>query len=112
LRDGKVWSPGKSPIFLFTSATLKLGQTTIPVGAYSVYVIPGKKNWTLVVNKGVAENGKYDEAKDLVRAPMESGSLGSPSKQVEISLGHVASKQCSLRLYYGSTGTWVEFQEE
>ena len=112
LHEGRVWSPGKSPIFLFTSAPLKMGDAAIPIGAYSMYVIPGKKNWTMVVNKNVAQNGKYDERQDVARAPMQSGSLSQPSKQVEIYLGHVAPKQCSLRLYYGTTGTWIEFMEQ
>src|SRR5271170_5095792 len=45
--NGKVWMPGGSPITLFANAPITLNGSTIPSGAYSVYVIPNKKDWTL-----------------------------------------------------------------
>jgi len=36
LPSGKVWTPGGSPMFLFTLATLVNGNTILPPGAYSV----------------------------------------------------------------------------
>ena len=112
LRDGRVWSPGNAPIFLFTSAALKVAGTTVPVGAYSIYVIPEKKTWTLIVNKNVAEKSEYDPRQDLARAPMETGALSQPSKRVTIFLGHIGPKQCNMRLYYGTIGAFGEFLEQ
>lgn len=107
---GRVWSPGESPIYLFTSTPVQAGQTKIPVGAYSLYVIPEKNAWTLVVNKDVSDK-KYDPQKDLVRVPMDLGSVDEAVKNVQLALGHVAPRQCTLRLYYGKTGAWAVFSE-
>src|ERR1700674_5924447 len=52
-RNGKVWLPAGSPITLFTQVPLILNHVEIPVGAYSMYVIPNKKEGTLVVTKNV-----------------------------------------------------------
>ena len=43
-----------------------------------MFVIPGAKQWTLIVSKSTDMTGAYDEQKDLVRVPMESGELPSP----------------------------------
>jgi hypothetical protein len=111
-RNGKVWLPGGSPITLFTNTTLVLNNSTIPSGAYSLYVIPGKKDWTLIVNKNVTAGAPYDEKQNLARAPMELGEVESPPKQLQASFAHVAPKVCSIRLYYGKTGAFAEFSEK
>jgi|ERR1700674_701652 len=111
-RNGKVWLPGGSPITLFTQVPLVLNHVEIPVGAYSMYVIPNKKEWTLVVSKNVTSPKTYDEKQDLVRAPMELGGVNSPPKKLELSFAHVAPKQCSIRLYYETTGAFVDFNEK
>lgn len=108
--EGRVWSPGDSPIYLFTSTTLKAGEAKIPTGAYSLYVIPEKNQWLLVVNKDVTDK-KYDPEEDLVRVPMDLGTVDETVKNVSLVFGHIAPKQCNLRLYYGKTGAWAVFSE-
>jgi Protein of unknown function (DUF2911) len=110
--NGKVWLPGGVPLTLFTQVPLVLNHVELAVGAYSVYVIPNKKEWTLIVSKNVTSPKTYDEKQDLVRAPMELGGVNSPPKRLQASFAHVAPKQCSIRLYYGPTGAFVEFNEK
>ena len=111
-RNGKVWLPGGAPITLYTQVPMVLNHVDIPVGAYSVYAIPNKKEWTLIVSKNVTSPKTYDEHQDLVRAPMEIGGVNSPPKQMELSFAHIAPKTCSIRIYYESTGAFVDFNEK
>jgi Protein of unknown function (DUF2911) len=111
-RDGQVWEPGGSPMFLFTQVPLTLGGTVIREGAYSLYIIPEKKSWTLIVNKNASAANPYDEKQDLVRVPMEIGQLPSSAAQFQAVLGHMAPKQCNLRLYYEKTGAFAEMHEK
>jgi len=97
---------------MFTGASLTLSNSSIPPGAYSVYVIPNKKDWTLIVNKNITAGAAYDEKQDVARSSMELGEVDSPPKQVQVSFAHVAPKQCSIRLYYGKTGAFADFQEK
>jgi hypothetical protein len=110
--NGKVWLPSGSPITLFTATPLTLNGSTIPTGAYSIYVIPNKKDWTLIVNKNVTAGAPYDEKQDIARAPMELGEVDSPPRQLEASFAHVSAKVCSIRLYYGKIGAFAEFNEK
>jgi Protein of unknown function (DUF2911) len=112
LPNGEVWAPGGSPMFLFTQSELTVGTSELPLGAYSMYMIPAERQWTLVVNRKVDGDSKYDHQQDVLRAPMEVGTLSQQAKQVQMVFGHIAPQRCSLRLYRGGTGAWVEFNEK
>ena len=43
--------------------------------------------------------------------PMQSGHLSEPQPFV-VSFGHIAPKQCNMRIYDGKIGTWAEFKEK
>lgn len=110
--NGRVWMPGGSAMTLFAGANLAVNNTEIPAGAYSVYVIPNKKEWTLIVNKNVNVATAYDQKEDLVRAPMDLGEVESPPKQLQVSFAHSSAKVCSLRLYYEKVGAFVDLTEK
>jgi hypothetical protein len=107
ISNGKPWSPGGAPMLLFTETQLSFGGATIPIGAYTVYPIPGKE-WTLVVNKNVTAGAAYDEKQDLARAPMETDQASQPSDSLEVAFAHVGEK-CTLRIYFGKAATFVPF---
>lgn len=109
---GKVWLPGGYPITLFTQIPIVISNALVPVGAYRLYIIPNKKDWTLIVSKNVAAGSAYDEKQDLVRYPMELGQLSAPAKQFQVSFAHMAPKLCSLRFYVGKIGAFADFQEK
>jgi hypothetical protein len=112
LQTGKVWAPGGKPILLFTQSPLSIANVDLAVGAYSVYLIPGKDDWTLVVSKNVSGTGEYDEKDDLVRTRMDGAKLSTAAERLNISLGHVAPKQCEMRVYYDKTGVWTTISEK
>jgi hypothetical protein len=112
MRDGKLWQPSGSPLLLFTQTAITLGHTDIPAGAYAMYVVPGRKHWTLVVNSNVTAGSAYDEKQDLVREPMDIGELGHLLTQPEVGLGRTGPKECGLRVYNGKQGAWASFTEK
>jgi hypothetical protein len=112
LPNGKLWTPGGTPMLLFATANFTLANTQIAPGAYSMYVIPGNDHWTLVINKNVTAGAKYDEHQDLVRAPMDVGQLSQPMKQLDVSFGHTGAKVCGFRIYSGKVGAFVDFKEQ
>lgn len=69
---GKVWRTGaNAATTLTTSADLMIGSLHVPAGKYTLYTIPGEKEWTLIVNTQTGQWGTdYDESKDLGRVPM------------------------------------------
>ena len=108
ISNGKPWSPGGAPMTLFTEAPLTLGSSMIPIGAYSVYPIPARDHWTLVVNKNVTPGAAYDEKADLARAPMETAQVATASDALEVAFAHVGAR-CTLRIYYGKSASFADF---
>jgi hypothetical protein len=105
--NGKAWAPGGTPMTLFTEAQLMLGTSLIPIGAYTVYPIPARGNWTLVVNKNVGA-GAYDEKQDIARATMETTQVDQSSETLEVAFAHVGQR-CSVRIYIGKSASFVDF---
>jgi Protein of unknown function (DUF2911) len=109
---GKAWAPGGKPLTLFTNSNVEIGGKIVPVGAYTMFVLPTEKRWTLIISKSTDLTGKYDEKQDLVRVAMDSGEVPTPEPQFNASFAHVAPNQCSLRLELASSGNWVTFEEK
>jgi hypothetical protein len=107
----KMWTPGNQPMIFFTAFAVSLGGTTVPPGAYALYMIPGKASWTLIVNKDVTPGHEYDAKQDLVRASMQVGRLPG-SQPFQLGFARMGPKQCNLRLYYGQNGAWADFNEQ
>ena len=107
--NGRVWAPG---ITLYVQTPLLLGNSELALGAYTVYLIPDKKNWTIIVSKNVTPGAAYNSADDVARAPMDLGELPEPQKTLQLSFGHMAPKQCNLRVYYDKTGAFTDFKEK
>jgi len=106
--NGKPWTPGGAPMTLFTDAQLTLGTSTIPIGAYTVYPIPAKDRWTLVVNKNVTPGAAYDEKQDIARATMETDQVPEANEALEVAFAHVGAR-CTLRIYIGKTASFADF---
>lgn len=110
---GKVWAPGGKPLTLFTNTPIVIGGKKIPDGAYTLFLIPEEnKSWTLIVSKSTDTSGKYDEAKDLVRVPMDFGKLPGAEAEFTAYFAHVAPNQCNLRLALGKARAWTIFERE
>ena len=111
--SGKVWAPGEGPMSLFTETTLRVGNAELPIGAYNMFVIPGKDNWTLIINRNVVAGTPYDDKQDIVRVPMPTGKLPQPEKTFSVYLGHIAPKRCEMRLDFGKIrADSMEFDEK
>ena len=106
--NGKAWSPGGTPMTLFTEAQLQLGSSLIPLGAYSVYPIPAKDHWTLVVNKNVTPGAAYDEKQDIARVAMETVQVDQAADALEVAFAHVGAR-CTLRIYAGKSASFADF---
>ena len=93
---------------LFTEAQLALGTAMIPIGAYTIYPIPARGNWSLAVNRNVTAGAAYDEKQDIARATIETVQVEQASDALEVAFAHVGAR-CTLRIYIGKTASFAEF---
>lgn len=55
---GEVWRAGANEATIFESdQDLKIEGKTLPAGKYSLYAIPGEKEWTIIFNKQTGQWG-------------------------------------------------------
>ncbi len=107
IRYGTLWSPNSRAMVMFASGASAVENKDLGAGAYTLYLIPNKNDWTLVVSKETDTKAKYDEAKDVVRVPMELGDLPTAHPTFEITLGKTGPNRCSLRVYWQQKGAFA-----
>lgn len=97
---GKVWRTGaNAATTLKTEGDLMIGSVHVPAGTYTLYTIPGEKEWTLIVSKETGQWGSnYDESKDLGRTKMAVKALSAPVETFAISLPSAGQNQNTLTL--------------
>ncbi|WP_316735608.1 DUF2911 domain-containing protein [Pedobacter aquatilis] len=84
---GKVWRFGaneSTEIRFFKKVSI--GGKKIKAGVYSLFAIPNKDSWTIIVNKQTDKWGafSYDESKDVVRVNVPAKSLTKPIEYFSI----------------------------
>ena len=109
---GKVWAPGGKAMTMFTNTPVQVGSRELPIGAYTLFVVPNSKQWTLIVSKSTDTSGAYDQAQDLVRVPMDNGELPSPEDSLNVSFAHVSPQQCNIRIDVEKFGHFAEFHQK
>ena len=107
---GQVWRTGANQATtLTTNADLMLGTLHVPAGTYTLFTIPGEKEWTLIVSKKTGQWGtQYSEADDLGRVPMKVGSAKSATEQLTYAIDDTPSGG-TLRIDWGTTSASVPF---
>jgi len=85
---GEVWRTGANESTTFvTNADLVVGGTTVPAGNYTLFTVPGKDKWQLVLSKKTGEWGtQYPGASnDLARIDMKVSTLPAAVENLTIS---------------------------
>jgi hypothetical protein len=63
----KTWRAGANqPTKLTVSRDFSFGGTAVPAGAYSLFMVPGKASWTVLLNKNLTASQDEHDAKDDV----------------------------------------------
>ncbi|HKN24759.1 MAG TPA: DUF2911 domain-containing protein [Candidatus Acidoferrum sp.] len=85
---GQVWRVGANEATTFvTTADITVGGTPVPAGNYTLFAIPNKDKWTLIISKKTGEWGTNyaGPSEDLARVDMKVSTLPSPVENFTIS---------------------------
>jgi hypothetical protein len=85
---GKAWRIGADEAtLLITQKPIEFGDTTIPAGAYTLYMIPEEDGGKLVFSKSLGAWGvPVDEKHDLARVDLKKEPLEKPNEQLAMSV--------------------------
>jgi len=96
---------------LSTEVDLTIGNTFIPRGVYTLFTLPTRSGWKLIVSKEVLQWGTdYDASKDFARIDLRQRTLGEPIESLTFWLIPAIEPQTSktfphgvLKFAWGST---------
>lgn len=88
VKFGEVWRTGANQATHFTTTkSLMFGSAMVPAGTYTLYTVPGKDGWKLVINKQTGQWGtEYHQEQDLVRVDMKTETLPAVVEQFTITI--------------------------
>jgi hypothetical protein len=91
---GQVWRAGANESTTFvTTADVAVGGTAVPAGSYTIFTIPNKDKWSLIISKKTGEWGTAypGPSNDLARVDMKVSTLPAPVENFTISLDKSAN---------------------
>jgi Protein of unknown function (DUF2911) len=111
---GQVWRTGANEATTFvTDASLNIGGKDIAAGSYTLFTVPNKDSWKLIINKKNAEWGipyKY-EADELGRFDMSASKTAGPVENFTISF-HEMGDGCHMYMDWENTRATIEISEK
>jgi hypothetical protein len=95
-----VWRTGANAATTFvTSKDIMIGDTHVPAGTYTLFSVPTRANWTLIVSRKTREWGTdYDSSADLARIPMQVETASRPVERFTIAIEPRAGPEGALSL--------------
>lgn len=107
----QIWRTGANEATtLTTDVELTVAGTRIPKGTYSLFTIPSKTSWQLVINREVGQSGLvYHQQLDLARVKLQKNSLKNHVERFTILLEKVGPNSGVLKLAWEKTELSVPF---
>jgi hypothetical protein len=66
---GQIWRTGANePTMIHTTGPITLAGIKLPAGSYSLYTVPGPKEWDVIVNRSITQWGEESNYTDAVKA--------------------------------------------
>lgn len=108
--QGKPWRTGADEATtLKIDRPLTFGTLAVSAGMYTLYTVPGAREWRLIISKRTGQVGiPYPEGEDLGRVAMKLGTTAAPVEQLTISIDDTPSG-ATLRIEWGRTSASVPF---
>ena len=106
----QVWRTGaNAATTLITPVSLHIGKLLVPAGTYTLYTMPSKDKWMLVVNKQTGQWGtEYKEDQDLGRIEMKAHTLPSSQEVMSISFNDIEKNSAEMHIRWDKADQSVE----
>ena len=108
---GEVWCTGANDATsLVSEADLDIAGLKVPRGSYTLWTVPNRTEWMLVINKQTGQwHTEYDQSQDLGRVKIHVKSLASPVETLRIDLTPAGAREGTLAVNWETTQAWTNF---
>lgn len=100
----RVWRTGaNAATSLVTDLDLVIGGARVPRGSYTLYSLPSRTGWKLIINRQTGQWGtEYDPSQDLARVEMRRRVLREPLESFTMWLVPTGGARGVLRMAWGT----------
>src|ERR1700709_2509260 len=112
---GQVWRTGANAATVITfSENVIIEGHSVPAGSYSLFTIPEKDMWTVILNKTVKQWGAYSykEADDFLRFQVKPIYLDEKRETFTIQFANETTKSSDLHLVGDHTAVYIHLQTD
>jgi hypothetical protein len=112
---GKLWRTGANACTKITLGDeAMIGGKKVPAGEYSLFTIPGKKQWTVIFNKNTKlwGTGGYNESEDVAHIMVHSMELEKSVESFTIMFANIKTNSAELHLKWANTAISIPIEVE
>lgn len=79
---------------------ISINNTKVPAGKYAFFTIPGKEQWTLIVNKNWDQHlaDEYDAKDDVIRVDVSPEVLPQPQERLKYNIIDAADSKAAISM--------------
>lgn len=102
----EVWRTGANTVTKIRfGEPVQLAGQAVPAGTYALLTIPGKSDWTIILNRDTAQWGAYEykQSLDVLRVQAKATKLASPQESLRLSLENLQPAAADLTLAWERT---------
>lgn len=110
---GKLWRTGANePTIFFTPVAIRLAGILVPAGKYSLYTVPDRNDWEVIVNRSTTQWGEEHnytaavQAQEVGRAKVKTEPLKQPIETFTIRSAR-DGRGATLILEWETTRVWI-----
>jgi DUF2911 family protein len=114
---GKLWRTGANePTVIFTPVALEIARIKVEPGKYSLYTVPGEKEWEIIVNRSTSQWGhensytKEVKAQEVGRGKVPAEKLTAPVETFTIAPDPASGEMQRLVLTWEKTRVAIPIQ--
>ncbi|MFL9484650.1 DUF2911 domain-containing protein [Chitinophagaceae bacterium LWZ2-11] len=106
---GKVWRTGANGATkIKITDPVSIGGHALDTGSYAIFTIPGKSDWTIILNKDSKNWGtQYEEKDDIFRFTVPAEKMKEAVETFTIQFANIKPESCELHLMWGNTAVSV-----
>ena len=111
----QVWRTGANAATKVTfGEDVMIGGKTVPAGSYSLYTVPKRGDWEVIINKNTGNWGTngYSTDDDVVRFEVEPTPLGNDVETMTLMVNNITFNSCTIDLMWERTHISIPVKAE
>ena len=113
--NGEVWRTGaNNATVITTTETITMEGNKVAPGDYALFTIPGKDEWTIILNKETKQWGSYSykQSEDVLRFKVKPVKLNDRAETFSIAFNNVMPATARLDLLWDNTRVSVNMSTD